>query len=123
MHGARRKLSEPRIAGKAWAVWLSSQCLTSAGDSLLFIPACVISRTFRQEGKAISETCKKSGILRAILHFETETRLEVTANIQRYRAYLAMIKAFVAWIVAFIAVAVVQWIRRGFVSKEKQVIS
>src|SRR5262252_6369242 len=75
MHGARRKLSEPRIAGKAWAVWLSSQRLTSAGDSLLFIPACVISRTFRQEGKAIRDTCKKSRILRAILRIETETSL------------------------------------------------
>src|SRR5262249_21286306 len=97
MHGARRKLSEPRIAGKAWAVWLSSQCLTSAGDSLLFIPACVISRTFRQEGKAISETCKKSGILRAILHFETETRLPVGTGLSSLIGAAIAVPSLVIW--------------------------
>src|SRR5215471_8137238 len=71
MHGARRKLSEPRIAGKAPAAWLSSQRLTSAGDSLLLISMCVTFRTFSQEGKVTREACKKSRFLRAILRFET----------------------------------------------------
>src|SRR5215470_5243915 len=45
MHGARRRLSEPRIAGKTPEVWLSSQRLTSAGDSVLLILTCALSHT------------------------------------------------------------------------------
>src|SRR5215467_646165 len=49
IHGARRKLSEPRIAGKASAAWLSNQRLTSTSDSVLFMRTCVLSRTYCQE--------------------------------------------------------------------------
>src|SRR5262252_7039779 len=45
MHGAPRRLSEPRIAGKALAVWLSSQRLTSEGDSVVLILMCILAHT------------------------------------------------------------------------------
>src|SRR5215831_5102785 len=47
-HGARRRLSEPRMAGKAPAAWFSSQRLTSVGDSFLFMFTCVLSHTYCQ---------------------------------------------------------------------------
>src|SRR5215475_2951686 len=74
MHGARRKLSEPRIAGKASTAWLSNQRLTSASDSVLLMCTCVSSRTYCQDKRKPSqETSKKLRILGANLRFETET--------------------------------------------------
>src|SRR5262250_3834453 len=48
-HGARRRLSEPRIAGKAPRVCFSSQRTTSEGDSLLLILTCALLHTYCQE--------------------------------------------------------------------------
>src|SRR5262249_5738988 len=48
-HGARRRLSEPRIAGKALCFCFSSQRTTSEGDSLLLILTCVLLHTCCQE--------------------------------------------------------------------------
>src|SRR6516162_3468677 len=76
MHGARRRLSEPRIAGKAPTVWFSSQRLTSVGDSFLLMYTCGLSHTYCQV-EFLPEKCNKSWILRANFGFETETRLEL----------------------------------------------
>src|SRR6516164_7869516 len=56
MHGARRRLSEPRIAGKAPTVWFSSQRLTSVGDSFLLMYTCGLSHTYCQ----VENSCQKN---------------------------------------------------------------
>src|SRR6516162_2406455 len=52
MHGLRRRLSEPRMAGHRPADRSANQRVTSAGDSFLCILMCVIKHTYSQSKKA-----------------------------------------------------------------------
>src|SRR5215471_13831624 len=85
MHGLRRRLSEPRMAGHRPADRSANQRVTSAGDSFLCISMCVINHTYIQSKKqGENRACgklEKCRICRAILGFVTETRLSHVAKI------------------------------------------
>src|SRR5262249_49374234 len=51
MHGLRRRLSEPRMAGHRPADRSANQRVTSAGDSFLCISMCGINHTYIQSKK------------------------------------------------------------------------
>src|SRR6516162_10892721 len=80
MHGLRRRLSEPRMAGHRPADRSANQCVTSAGDSFLCIRMCGIKHTYiNQKNQGENRACgklEKCRIYRAILGFATETRLD-----------------------------------------------
>src|SRR5215467_7675657 len=80
MHGLRRRLSEPRMAGHRPADRSANQRVTSAGDSFLCISMCGINHTYIQSKKqGENRACgklEKCRICRAILGFATETRLQ-----------------------------------------------
>src|SRR5262249_55440370 len=75
--GARRKLSEPKIAGQRPEVWLCSQLTTSEGDSHLFDTITHVCADSHVHVKR--KNCKKSDrklpILRHNFGLVTETRL------------------------------------------------
>src|SRR6516162_8424323 len=79
MHGLRRRLSEPRMAGHRPADRSANQCVTSAGDSFLCIRMCGIKHTYiNQKNQGENRACgklEKCRIYRAILGFATETSL------------------------------------------------
>src|SRR5215472_8897689 len=52
MHGLRRRLSEPRMAGHRPADRSANQRVTSAGDSFLCILMCGTKHTYSQSKKA-----------------------------------------------------------------------
>ena len=80
MHGLRRRLSEPRMAGHRPADRSANQRVTSAGDSFLCIRMCGIKHTYiNQKNQGENRACgklEKCRIYRAILGFATETRLD-----------------------------------------------
>src|SRR5262249_4281879 len=57
----RRRLSEPRIAGKAPAVWFSSQRLTSVGDSFLLMYTCGLFHTYCQAENSCQKNATNPG--------------------------------------------------------------
>src|SRR5262249_48195226 len=77
MHGLRRRLSEPRMAGHRSADRSANQRVTSAGDSFLCIRMCGINHTYIQSKKhgenRICGKPEKCRIYRDILGFATET--------------------------------------------------
>src|SRR5215468_10297815 len=79
MHGLRRRLSEPRMAGHRPADRSANQRVTSAGDSFLCIRTCGINHTYIQSKKqGENRSCgklEKCRIYWAILGFATETSL------------------------------------------------
>src|SRR5262249_51049014 len=85
MHGLRRRLSEPRMAGHLPADRSANQRVTSAGDSFLCILMCGTKHTCIQSKKqGENRACgklEKRRIYRAILGFATETRLSHAAKI------------------------------------------
>src|SRR5262252_1953016 len=84
MHGLRRRLSEPRMAGHRPADRSANQRVTSAGDSFLCIRTCGINHTYIQSKKqGENRSCgklEKCRIYWAILGFATETRLVSVAR-------------------------------------------
>src|SRR5262249_23363000 len=79
MHGLRRRLSEPRMAGHRPADRSANQRVTSAGDSFLCIRMCGTNPTYIQSKKlGENRSCgklEKCRIYWAILGFATETSL------------------------------------------------
>src|SRR5215831_3165838 len=79
MHGLRRRLSEPRMAGHRPADRSANQRVTSAGDSFLCISMCVKDHTYIQSKKhgenRICGKPEKCRIYRDIFGFATETSL------------------------------------------------
>src|SRR6516165_7907641 len=65
MHGLRRRLSEPRMAGHLPADRSANQRVTSAGDSFLCILMCGTQHTYAQSKKqakiAPVENSKRAG--------------------------------------------------------------
>src|SRR5438552_2561684 len=53
MHGLRRRLSEPRMAGQLPADRSANQRVTAAGDSFLCMRMCDIKHTYKQSKKRV----------------------------------------------------------------------